>query len=229
MSKLLTEQNFKDTASDLQIEVAAMKAVAEVESGGSGFFSDGRPKILFEAHIFSSKTGHKYDDSHPNISSRKWNRKLYKGGVKEYDRLEEAIKLDKNAALQSASWGKFQVMGFNYKICGWNDVETFVDDMYKNEGEHLKAFAGFIKANKLEKYLQAKDWAKFAKAYNGPAYAQNKYDVKMREAYEKYSKQLIVEQPKPEENPSEDDIPNEDPTHNFGGGSFDGSGTTGNY
>ena len=145
MSKLLTEQDFKNTATDLQIEIAAIKAVAEVESRGGGFFDNGKPKILFEAHIFSSKTGHKYDDSHSNISSRRWNRKLYKWGEKEYERLEEAIKLDKVAALQSASWGKFQVMGFNYKICGWNDVETFVDDMYKDEGQHLKAFSGFIK------------------------------------------------------------------------------------
>ena len=217
MSKLLTEQNFKDTASDLQIEVAVIKAVAEVESRGEGFFSDGRPKILFEAHIFSGKTGHKYDTSHPNISSRKWNRKLYKWGAKEYDRLKEAMALDRVAALKSASWGKFQVMGFNAEICGWDDVEKFVVDMYKNEAEHLKSFTGFIKANKLEKYLQSKNWAKFARAYNGPAYAQNKYDEKMKEAYEKYAKQVIVEETEP------------DAGIEFGGGGFQGHGTSGEY
>lgn len=228
MSKLLTEQNFKDAANLLLIEVAAIKAVAEVESRGAGFFDDGRPKILFEAHIFGSQTKHEWDDTHPNVSCRKWNKALYKGGIKEYDRLNEAIALDKEAALKSASWGKFQVMGFNYKICGWNSVEKFVDDMYKDEGEHLKAFVGFIRSNNLAKYLQTKDWAKFAKAYNGPAYAQNKYDVKMREAYEKYTKQVIVET-QIVEKPKEDDILNTDPTIIFGGGTFNGSGTTGDY
>jgi len=227
MSKLLTEQNFKDAASGLQIEVAAIKAVAEVESRGGGFFSDGRPKILFEAHIFSSRTGHKYDETHPNISSRKWNKKLYKGGEKEYDRLNEAMALDKDAALQSASWGKFQVMGFNAETCGWPNVETFVADMYKDENEHLKAFLGFVKANNLTKYLQQKDWAKFARGYNGKEYAQNKYDIKMKEAYEKYSKQVIVEvTPEPIK---PDEIPTTDPTINFGGGSSGGTGASGGY
>ena len=228
MSKLLTEQNFKDAANLLLIEVAAIKAVAEVESRGAGFFEDGRPKILFEAHIFGSQTKHKYDATHPNISCKKWDKKLYKGGIKEYDRLNEAMALDKDAALKSASWGKFQVMGFNYKICGWDTVQSFVDDMYKDEGEHLKSFVGFIRSNNLAKYLQTKDWAKFAKAYNGPAYAQNKYDVKMREAYEKYAKQLIVETPTIEK-PKEDDIPKDDPDITFGGGTFDGNGTSGDY
>lgn len=231
MSKLLTEQNFKDTATELQIEVAAIKAVAEVESRGAGFLSDGRPKILFEAHKFSKYTGHKYDVSHPNISSLKWNKSLYKGGVKEYDRLNEAIALDKIAALKSASWGKFQVMGFNAIDCGWTDVEAFVADMYKDEGEHLRAFLGFVKANNLIKYLQTKDWAKFAFGYNGAGYAENKYDKKMQEAYEKYSKQVIVEEKKPEVQPevTPDDIPDSDPTINFGGGKFGGSGAGGSY
>ncbi len=228
MSKSLTEQNFKDTANLLLVEVAVIKAVAEVESRGDGFFTDGRPKILFEAHIFGSQTKYKYNDTHPNISCKKWDKKLYKGGIKEYDRLNEAIKLDKDAALKSTSWGKFQVMGFNHKICGWDTVQSFVNDMYKDENEHLKAFIGFIRYNKLEKYLQSKEWAKFAKAYNGPAYAQNKYDIKMEKAYEKYKKQLVIETPIVEK-PKEDDIPSDDPTINFGGGKFDGTGVTGDY
>jgi len=226
MNKKLKEIDFQNAAKEIGVEIAAIKAVVDVESQGSGFLQDGRPKILFEAHIFSSMTNHIYDVSHPNISSRKWNKSLYKGGAREYDRLNEAILLNKIAALESASYGLFQIMGFNYKICGWNDVETFVNDMYKNEGEHLKAFAGFIKANKLEKHLQNKDWPKFAKGYNGPAYAQNKYDIKMREAYEKYVKQVIVEEKKPEV--KEDDIPKEKP-FDFGGGKFGGDGTSGDY
>lgn len=36
--------------------------------------------------------------------------------------------------------------------------------------------------------LKNKDWAAFAKGYNGPEYAVNKYDVKMKDAYERYAK-----------------------------------------
>jgi len=192
MSKLLNENDFKNASQYLGCEVAAIKAVAEVESPKSGFLQSGRPTILFEAHIFSKYTNHKYDISHPHISSRKWNKSLYKGGEAEYNRLEEAMKLDKIAALKSASWGKFQVMGFNYEICGWLDVETFVNDMYISEGNHLKAFTGFIKSNKLDKALRDKNWEKFALGYNGPGYKQNNYHIKMKNAYEKYAKENTI-------------------------------------
>jgi hypothetical protein len=37
---------------DLNCDVAAIQAVAEVEARGAGFLGDGRPKILFERHKF---------------------------------------------------------------------------------------------------------------------------------------------------------------------------------
>lgn len=36
--------------------------------------------------------------------------------------------------------------------------------------------------------LQRKDWAGFARGYNGPGYAKNRYDIKLANAYKKYSK-----------------------------------------
>lgn len=192
MNKLLTEKDFEFAADMLDIEIAAIKAVAEVESGKNGFFDDGRPVILFEAHIFSKYTSHKYDISNPNISSPVWNKSLYKGGIKEYIRLDEAMTLDKKSALMSASWGKFQIMGFNYRVCGWLDVEIFVQDMHISEGEHLKAFCGFVKTHGLSKYLKNHNWDAFAKAYNGPKYKENKYDEKIATAYKKYKNIAVI-------------------------------------
>ena len=40
----------------------------------------------------------------------------------------------------------------------------------------------------METLLKAKDWANFARGYNGPAYAKNRYDVKLAAAYAKFSK-----------------------------------------
>lgn len=183
-----TEADYAAIATALGCEVAAIKAVAEVESAGDAYFSNGKPKILFEAHIFSRLTNRIYDTSHPNISSRTWNRSLYAGGIAEYNRLDEALKLDVSAALQSASWGRFQIMGFNYQACGYSQVETFVKDMFSSESKQLDAFAAFIKHHSLDLYLKNKDWASFAKGYNGPEYAANKYDIKMKEAYDRYAK-----------------------------------------
>src|SRR5262245_45553777 len=115
----LTEQDFKTAAETLKVEVACVKAVNDVESGRyGGYFASGRPVTVFEAHVFSRHTGHKYDLVLPDISSRKWNKSLYKGGEAEYDRLEKAMAFDRTAALKSASWGRFQIMGFNHASCG---------------------------------------------------------------------------------------------------------------
>jgi hypothetical protein len=175
-------------AQQLGCELAALKAVAEVESRGDGFLPDKRPKILFEAHVFSRETQHKYNETHPDISSRKWNKALYKGGAGEYSRLARAIALDRAAALKSASWGRFQIMGFNHAACGFPDVQSFVAAMCRSEGEHLRAVVVFIKANpKMLHALRNKDWKEFAFAYNGLAAEENKYPQKLRDAYEKFS------------------------------------------
>jgi LysM repeat protein len=183
-NRTLTAADWQRAAKALGVDVAAIKAVAQVEAAGAGFMADGRPKILFEAHIFSDKTNGKYDRSNPNISSARWNRDLYSGGAGEYPRLQQAMGLDRNAALQSASWGKFQIMGFNYKAAGYSSVEAFVQDMYKSEGKQLDAFVNFIKADPaMHSALKRHDWAGFAQSYNGSGYAANHYDTKMRDAY----------------------------------------------
>ena len=138
MGKTISEQAFAEAAEDLGCEIAAIKAVAEVESRGDGFLQDNRPKILFERHIFSRTTGRKYDGSHPDISNRKAGG--YQGGAKEHDRLKEAMALDEEAALKSASWGRFQIMGFNHAACGYDSVQDFVAAMEESEDEHLQAF-----------------------------------------------------------------------------------------
>ncbi len=50
--KFLAEKDLIDLAKELKVEVAAVKAVYEVESSGRGFLTSGKPKILFEGHIF---------------------------------------------------------------------------------------------------------------------------------------------------------------------------------
>lgn len=192
---LLTESDFKEAAEILNCDVAAIKAVAEVESSGHGFLSDGRVKILFEGHQFYKHTKGAYSESYPTICYKKWTKQHYsKGpnadvrGAGELTRLEQAISLDREAALKSASYGKFQIMGFNFGACDFDDVEEFYEAMQASEGAQLKAFCCFIKANKLDNYLRKHQWANFARGYNGPAYAENKYDKKLAAAYAKYSK-----------------------------------------
>jgi hypothetical protein len=158
-----------------------VRAVAEVEARGSGFLRNSDlPAILFEGHIFHRLTGGRFSKAHPTISYPAWTKQHYKGGRGEYDRLAAAAKLDREAALKSASWGRFQIMGFNHRAAGFETVEDFVNAMGEGEGEHLRAFGNFLEANpRMVEALCGKQWAEFARRYNGPGYAQNQYDAKM--------------------------------------------------
>lgn len=192
---MITEKQFQDVAHLIGCDVAAVKAVRQVETGGKGgFLSPGVPTILFEGHIFWSQLKKKgmspemYAKDHPNVVYPRWDKSQYKGGIKEYDRLNEAELIDKECALNSASWGAFQIMGFNYAACGCRSVVQFVEEMCVDEASQLRLFARFIKSQKLDRYLIAKDWAGFARRYNGPSYAENRYDTKLSDAYIKFLK-----------------------------------------
>lgn len=181
---MLADFEYLAAANALGVEVACVKAVTKVESRGSGFLPIGAPVILFERHwmykLLKAKTGKEpalSDVVDPKAGG-------YKGGTAEHTRLEHAVAIDRECALQSASWGLFQIMGFHWKALGYDSVQAFVNAQYKSEGSQLDTFVRFIKINpSMLKALKAKDWAGFAKLYNGPKYKDNKYDTKLAEAY----------------------------------------------
>lgn len=189
MSQLLTDNDFEVAAFLLECEVAAIKAVAEVESAGSGFLPDGRAKILFEGHIFYKYTKGQYAASHPTICYPTWTKAHYKGGAAEYERLNEAEALDRVAARMATSFGRFQIMGMNFALCGFANVDDYVDAMQASEGEQLQAFCEYVRHVGLAADLQTHNWAHFAKVYNGPEYWKNAYDKKLAAAYAKYAGQ----------------------------------------
>lgn len=170
----------------------AVKAVVEVESSGSGFLPDGRPKILFEGHVFwqeLEKRGMNPELLHmPDVLYPKWDKSKYKGGAAEHDRLKAAALVNQEAALCSASWGLFQIMGFNFRYCGFSSVENFVKAQEKSEADQLRSFCAYMQSTRLVPYLERMDWAGFARRYNGSGYAANKYDERLKAAYEKCRK-----------------------------------------
>ncbi|MGS0574543.1 N-acetylmuramidase family protein [Xanthomonas oryzae pv. oryzicola] len=167
------------------------------------------PAILYERHWFRKLTNPSknqpspYEATHPNICGPAYKRakKNKKGeyvekktgnivqeddiygspGIHQYKRLLIAYKLNQEAALQSCSWGKFQIMGFNYKVAGFASVKEFTKAMSLSDAEHMKAFLKFAKSNPtLLEGLQNKDYEKIAEGHNGgswrhinPDYATN--------------------------------------------------------
>jgi len=173
------------TACDtLGVRAAELWAVLTVETRGCGFLADRRPLILFERHYFSRLTQGRFDAEAPDISNKQWGG--YRGGAYEYDRLARAVKLDRTAALRSASWGIGQVMGDNFTASGFQDAELMVKAFVGSENAQVEGMARFIKSSGAARQLAAHNWPAFAAAYNGSDYARNSYDERLRAAYQKY-------------------------------------------
>lgn len=193
MKNTLKDENYIEAATVLDLEPAVVKAVIDVETGGRGSFAaPGKPIILFEGHVFWQRlklygmTPMDYMRGNEEILHQEWTRRYYRGGLKEYDRLERAVKIHRTAALESTSWGLFQIMGFNYGKCGCGDVLEFVDRMSESAKEQLLLWVRFMQQEGLDECLRRHKWALFALRYNGRGYKANRYDKLIEKAYIRY-------------------------------------------
>ncbi len=171
----LSESDVARAAEFLNVDEAAVRAVIEVEAASYGFDAKGRPRILFEPHIFWRELGPgilRSEAKEAGLAYPRWRRNYPRTMDARYAQLARAMQIDRTAALKSASWGLGQVMGFNYRLAGFDTVDAFVSAMKESEGAHLMAMASFIKNRGLDEALRRHDWAAFARGYNGPGYSQ---------------------------------------------------------
>jgi hypothetical protein len=182
----LDDEGIAQVLDVLKVGAAELWSVLSVETSGVGFFSDRRPKILYEQHVFSRLSAHKFDASNPDISNPTAGN-YGATGSHQYDRLLAAMKLDREAALQSASWGLGQTMGFNFASTGASSVEDMVARMTRAENDQLLCTATQMAKSGAINALRARDWTNFARSYNGPNFAENNYDNRLRGAFNSYS------------------------------------------
>ncbi|MNZ40946.1 Zinc D-Ala-D-Ala carboxypeptidase precursor [compost metagenome] len=205
--KLLKHSDLVQASARLGVPVAAVYALNEVESKGRGFLDNGKPVILYERHVMFDRlqlvrsSGDDQEQLHqraeqlakqaPNLVNPKAGG--YIGGSAEHQRLAQARQLDEVSALESASWGGFQVMGYHWQRLGYSSVHDFVAAMSRSEADQLEAFVRYIEADaNLLKALKALKWATVAKLYNGPNYQRNLYDVKLERAFERHQDRGLV-------------------------------------
>lgn len=210
MSKFLTDEQIREIADKNGLEFGVIKAIYQVESKGKGFLASGEPKILFERHIFYRElTGlgfvtlaNQMSSLRPDLCHKNSTAKGNYGGESvQHKRLKQAqdllllVRPDsderlqqiiRECALKSCSWGLGQLMGFNYHLCGFNDLQSFINAMYADEKSQLSAMVNFLKSKGLLKAMQNKDWHKIALNYNGKKYRKFNYHVKLEQAFNKY-------------------------------------------
>lgn len=191
---ILSEEDYADAAQKLGIEVAALKAVVEVEAGRDqgGFVEPGMPIINFDLRQFRRlAVKHKvnltrYRKSHAIVFNPP-NAKAHGGHqYAQHARLAKASEIDRKTAVYATYWGMFQIGGANWHLCGAGSYEEFVDLMSRSERDQLELFATFIEKCGYTKYLRDKQWAAFARRYNGPGYRRYNYDTRMAAAYKRY-------------------------------------------
>lgn len=206
-SRHLTQRDLQRAADRLGVDLAAIMAVNAVESRGHGFLNNGKPVILFERHVMFRRLqdlASSGDDPSLNLgllaayahtSPAIVNPRPggYAGGTAEHQRLALARQINDTVAIESASWGLFQLMGFHWQLLGYESAQAFAQAMVTSEGAQLDAFIRFIEVDPmLHKALKARRWADFAKRYNGPEYKKNLYDTKLQRAYEDFKTELAA-------------------------------------
>ncbi|MFD0915307.1 N-acetylmuramidase domain-containing protein [Pseudahrensia aquimaris] len=200
MFEAKTYDSIIEIAAAMDVPAAALLAVAEVESGGRVLAEVGarkEPLIRFEGHYFdrflrgdARVQARKARLASP-IAGRVTNPRSQAG---RWKKLEKAIAINRVAALSACSWGLGQVMGSHWKWLGYGSVDALVAEARSGVDGQVRLMARFIEKAGLTGALRKQDWRTFARKYNGPAYAKNRYDKKMAAAFERHSK-LLAKRP----------------------------------
>ncbi|WP_128254448.1 N-acetylmuramidase family protein [Falsirhodobacter deserti] len=165
-----------------------LHAVIEVETAGGGYDSQGRPRMLFEPHVFWRElpAAKRKGAERAGLAYPVWGTRPYPKD--SYQRLALARLLDNTAALRSASWGMGQIMGFNHKAAGYDTVQGMVAAFMDSEAAQLEAMVNFIRSEGLDDELRRHDWSAFARGYNGAGYARHGYHTRLAAAYAKWAR-----------------------------------------
>lgn len=187
-AKKLTSLDISKLGALIGVGEDEIHAFLEVETSGGGFDKEGRPKILFEPHVFDRNLGEtkRTRARELGISYPRWGTIPYPKD--SYPILTRAMAIDRAAALKACSWGIGQTLGENHKACGFVDVETMVEVYCSSEFAQLQGAINFIISNNLDDDLRRHDWSGFARGYNGAGYAKHGYHTKLAAAFKKWSK-----------------------------------------
>ena len=180
-------------ASRIGVEPAALLVIAEVEAAGRAYATvNGRkePLIRFEGHYFDRRlpVAKRSAARDAGLADPK------SGAVKNpasqaarWAMLARAAAIDHKAAHESVSWGLGQVMGAHWEWLGYSGIDELVAEARSGVGGQVSLMARYIDRAGLAAAIRRRDWAAFARGYNGPGYKRHGYDRKIAVAYARYA------------------------------------------
>jgi hypothetical protein len=179
-------------AQELGVEPELLHAIYMVESSGKGFLPDGRPRILFEGHVFWKQLKKfgidpsalvRQNSGLRDILYSSWGERGNAYKLDQYERLKKAMAIHPEAALNSASYGSFQILGTNAKGMGYSNSKEMIDAISAGPDQELDALKRFLIMSKLVGAMKKRDFNAIARGYNGSGYAQHNYHGKMASYY----------------------------------------------
>lgn len=182
-AKRLTDVDIPRIASRIRCGEDELHAFMDVEASGSGFDEQGRPKMLFEPHIFYRLLRGQAREAavRRGLAYRDWGAGVYP--TDSYPRLAQAMAIDEEIALMSASWGLGQVLGLNHRLVGYKTAKDMVLAFMDDEAAQLDAIVDFLIANGIDDDLRAHRWDVVARVYNGPNYRKHNYHKRMAQRF----------------------------------------------
>lgn len=190
-SKPIEDVDLPRIGHEIGVGEDVIHAIIDVEAPKVGFDELGRPRILFEPHIFYRYLDGEQRDRavSEGLAYRYWKPGAYGPESGQYGKLARAMAINRQAALYACSWGRSQIMGFNHVAAGYATVDIMVGEFCDDEDNHIEAMIRFIKAKRLDDDLRRiemlnrpsapDDWRPVALGYNGGAYEANAYHIKL--------------------------------------------------
>lgn len=183
----ITIDQIQAVANRLGASRKQVQAVAKVESNGGGWNDQGQPKALYERHYAWRRLRIKIpflSDPAPGGYTLDADR----DGINDsWEKLADMAMRDPVVAFESASFGKFQIMGAHWKALNYTGPVEMAWSLRDSEANHYDMLSRFIVANNMLADLRRlstnpADCVGFARKYNGPAFAKNQYHHKLAAA-----------------------------------------------
>lgn len=176
-------------AEEFGYEPEALKAVAWVESAGVPFWTvNGKqlPAMRWEGHYAWRLAGDADRQRLADAGLASPKAQLVRNPRRYGDRYAmfwRGYEIARDVAIMACSWGIGQVMGAHWRHLGYNSPQSFFDTVTRSVEGQVEVMVRYIEANGLRRFLNRRDWHRFAKGYNGSNYKKFKYARKMKTAY----------------------------------------------
>lgn len=196
-ARRLAPGDIEAAADALGVPRAALVAVLAVEARGTGFDAAGRVIILYEPHVYYRQLKVlgpgklMYAEALGLAYPRRGTKPYPIGQDAQYQRLDQAVQINREAALRACSFGLGQVLGENYAVAGFESAVAMAAAAKQSEADQLAMMLRFIRTKGLVPAMQRQDWLAFERGYNGTG-AGGKYAVKLAAAFKQASGKALA-------------------------------------